>query len=337
MTINESKYTEQRKINKMSIPKPENSNGVLCRRAKIDTGTFCNYHCFFCYYKKSLDKKDTFEQIKERIDFVVNQGFKEVDLSGGESSIHENWFEILDYCNSKDLHISCLTNGSTFHNFKFLEKSYNKGLKEILFSLHGHNKEVHESITGVKGSYTKIIKAIKNAKELGIKVRINCTINEKNFKCLTEYAELINDINPFQVNFITLNKWDNNETNADYGKISKELKIALDILEIQNVNIRYIPFCYLKDYEKNLVGFYQHIYDIYDWDMSVFNFDKISSKEEMFKTAKSLRLGNYMKKRDCMFCKHFKICDGIDNGIDVFPDRGVVIENVNYYRHAFYE
>ena len=188
-------------------------------RARINTGFLCNYGCEFCYYKDKLDQRDSFEQIKERIDDVMRYGINQVDLSGGESSIEPNWFNILDYCNSKNLYISTLSHGGKFCDYEFLKKSKEHGLKEILFSLHGSSEEVHDSITKRKGSFNKIITAIKNAKSLNILVRINCTISEKNYLHLDEYITLLKQFNNiFELNFLPLNYW------SDAKKIKKMTK-----------------------------------------------------------------------------------------------------------------
>ena len=59
----------------------------ICNRAKLDTGTHCNYKCKFCYYLQDLNKITQFDIIKDRIDYLVECGMTSVDLSGGESSI----------------------------------------------------------------------------------------------------------------------------------------------------------------------------------------------------------------------------------------------------------
>ena len=81
----------------------------ICNRAKLDTGTHCNYRCSFCYYKTKLNDITEFESIRQRIDYLSACGITEVDLSGGESSIHNDWFTILDYCASKGLRVSTLS------------------------------------------------------------------------------------------------------------------------------------------------------------------------------------------------------------------------------------
>ena len=108
-------------------------------RAKLDTGFHCNYKCEFCYYINNLHLKTSFEEIKRRIDRIHGYGITQIDMSGGESSIHKDWFKILDYCEERFENVSCLSNGSVFSNEKFLKESKEHGLNEILFSLHGYD------------------------------------------------------------------------------------------------------------------------------------------------------------------------------------------------------
>jgi len=82
-------------VNHLSLPDYSFSTGV-CTRAKLDTGTFCNMDCSFCYYKEHLDVKTSKDIIFKRVDYLRAMGVVEVDLSGGESSVHEDWFEILE-------------------------------------------------------------------------------------------------------------------------------------------------------------------------------------------------------------------------------------------------
>jgi len=323
-------------INELSIPHPEDSDGVLCNRAKIDTGTHCNYKCSFCYYISSLNVVTPFDKIKERIDFVRSQGITEVDLSGGESSIHKDWFKILDYCS--DMKISCLSNGYKFSDYEFCKKSKEHGLQEILFSLHGYNESNHDNIVGRNGAYKKILKAIDNAQKLDMIVRINCTVQKDNWDHLYEYADLVNKINPLELNFITLNNFvDQENVQISYTDVTKQIKLALDKLNVKYKNVRYTPFCYMKGYEKYVCSFYQHIYDRYDWNMAMFHYKLDNNKENMFKTAKKNRLREYKKPKKCLTCKYFKICDGIDGDFEVYPEKGNYILDVNHYRRDFYE
>jgi MoaA/NifB/PqqE/SkfB family radical SAM enzyme len=318
-----------------------------CTRARLDTGTFCNYDCEFCYYRDKLDVKTEFEIVKDRADYLLAYGIKQVDLSGGESSVSPDWFKILDYCRDKFEHISCLSHGGKFANIEFLQESKDHGLKEILFSLHGATEETHDAITNRKGSFKRILQAISNAQELGIIVRINCTVYHRNYHQLQNiYADLINNIKPLEVNFITLNYWDDVYLdNVTYKDMTDNIKGCIDLLNKDMIiNVRYVPYCYMKGYEQYVCDQYQHIYDIYDWNKEMYSREIDVSKQYTheqkiqfaYHACSIFRARFYRKKLECMTCKHFYICDGVEKEIanknPVFPEQGDKIKQVNFYR-----
>jgi len=323
----------------------------LCQRAKLDTGTHCNYRCEFCYYKTQLNDVTEFNIIKERIDYLVDCGIKEVDLSGGESSIHKQWFDILDYCKSKGLKISTLSNGYKFANKLFLAKSKEHGLDEILFSVHGYDKESHNTLVGHRKGFENIVQAIRNAHELGILVRVNCTVTHKNYKNLsTQFVDLMKELTPYEVNFLTLNYWDDAgiQDTINYSEVMPHVHNAIDLLKsfIDIINVRYTPYCFMKGYEQYVCNYYQHIYDVYDWNIAVYDgkIDPIEYKSDVYKSmygaAERKRNWTYYKKKECLDCKHYFICDGVEKQIKEIklkPEIGEKIKSVNFYRKDWYK
>lgn len=337
-------------INVMSTIINHDKSEKYCNRARVNTGTHCNYKCWFCYYHDKLDEKKSLEDIKIQIDYLVECGIKEVDLSGGESSIHENWFGILDYCKLKGLSVSTLSNGYKFANRSFIYESQQHGLEEILFSLHGYDEESHNKIVGNPNGYRHIIQSIHNANEFGLKVRINCVVTNDNYtKLSTNYVNLIHSLDVFEVNFLTLNLWENSDVESKvilYEEISGYIKQSIDRLNVQHVNVRYIPYCYMVGYEKHVCDVYQHIYDVYDWNMAVYNGHiaphdyRGGELECLYIEARKDRITHYVKHSKCLDCKYYFICDGLENKIkhqDVHPQEGERIRDVNHYRKGFYE
>lgn len=321
-----------------------------CTRARLDTGTFCNYDCEFCYYKDMLDIKTPWEIVKKRIDHLLAYGITEVDLSGGESSVSPDWFTILDYCNDKFQSISCLSHGGKFANMDFLIESRDRGLKEILFSLHGATAEVHDEITGRKGSFERILQGIRNAKELGMIVRVNTTVYYRNYHQLEEvHSALINSIMPTESNFITLNYWGDFNVidfkNVSYKDMTDAIKKCIDRLNDGiEINVRYAPYCYMEGYEKYVAGTYQHIYDVRDWNREMYTYTLDVTRsytptekiQNAYNACSTHRARFYKKTLDCLKCKHFYICDGIEKEIlsdtPVIPAAGEKIKQVNFYR-----
>ena len=322
-----------------------------CNRAKLDTGTHCNYRCSFCYYKSQLNEITSFEEIKKRIDYLVECGITEVDLSGGESSIHSNWFDILAYCKAKKLKISCLSNGYKFANIDFMQKSKDAGLTEILFSVHGYDEASHNELVANKHGFSKITQAIENAHSVGIVVRINCTVTHSNYAHLpTSFVELVKRLKPLEVNFLTLNYWNDasQQKALSYATVTPYIQRAIDGLKdvVKYINVRYTPYCFMEGYEQYVCNYYQHIYDIYDWNIAVYNrtIDPATYRDDplsaMFESAKQQRNRSYYKKKECMSCKHFFLCDGVENQIrdvELHPSPGDKIVNVNFYRRGYYK
>ncbi|MAF36175.1 hypothetical protein CL622_03600 [archaeon] len=323
-----------------------------CNRAKLDTGTFCNYDCEFCYYQGDLDKVTSFDVIKDRIDILHKYGITEVDLSGGESSVHKQWFDILDYCNERFDHISTLSNGWAFAREDFLVKSKEHGLKEILFSVHGYDEGSHDDIVRRRGGWKKILKAIELAHKHDIIVRINCTVYQRNYEGLLKYHDIIKDLKPLEVNFLTLNYWTNNRhaDPIDYVKVTDSIKVCIDNIKdhVKYINVRYTPYCYMKGYEKYVCDQFQHIYDKYDWNVEIYSLDidvsrQYSEHEKIdmaYDTATIRRMKDYKKPSECLSCKYLYICDGVENEVKQFiplPVEGKKITNVNYYRKGFYD
>jgi len=300
------------KINRIFVPKAhETLSDDICTRGKVDTGYTCNYKCHFCYYINNLnDKFKKFDIIKEEIFKLQSSGITEFDLSGGESSIHPDFIQIIKYAKQFGK-VSTLSNGSMFQNIDFLRNCQSEGLSEILFSLHGWNAEEHDKIVGHQGAFDKIIKSIYNCKILGIMVRINCTVYD-NFKH-KQYLKLLTNLsNISQVNFLPINYWrDSKAESVDYKIIGIKLKYMIDHLDCE-VNVRYMPLCFMKGYETYVVGIYQHIFDKKDWNIATYDsYDTIVSKENMFKQA-HLNRQVFTKTKECIKCKYLYVCDGIE-------------------------
>ena len=300
-------------------------------RVKIDTGFSCNAKCFFCYYKTHLNdpfmnKSKIFYQIKT----AKSLGFKKVEFSGGESSYHPNWFDFLNYAKSLNLESSTLSNGFLFSNIDFLKKSKNAGLNEILFSLHSF-KDNHDKHLGIRGAFDKIIKAILNALELNIRVRINIIITSLNQNYLNNLFEFLDkkDIfqNIHQYNFLPINEW--SDAKIIGQKMQSKLNLGLiypifDKIIDSNIllNIRYYPYCLIKlKYHKYIKNYIHHYIDKYDWHPFFIYYKDFLNKEKItaFKTKnlstylkflKNQRKSQFIYKKDCENCSYKIICDG---------------------------
>ena len=300
-------------------------------RIKIDTGFACNAKCYFCYYRSHL--KDPFlelSEIKKQIFHAKQMNFKQVEFSGGESTYHPKWFDMLEIAQKLNLKSSLVSNGLLLSNYDFIKKSYNLGLKEVLFSVHGY-KENHDKMIGVEGAFEKIIQAIKYSKELGILPRINITVNLMNIKVIPNIVNYLLNIGVYQFNFIEINnsheafKTARKQHSEIYNSF-KELEPIFDkIIETYKrddcLNIRYLPYCKINEkYHKYMKNYIHHWFDHFDWNplfvhRTDFTTDKIKTWKKrdlsvFIKQLKATRDYWYYKDEDCESCKFNGVCDG---------------------------
>ena len=105
----------------------------ITKRVKIVTGFKCNANCIFCYYKDRLSQPNlSFEFIKRDIDFAFRHGIREIDLSGGEPTIHPRLSELIRYAKGKGIEKVCIiTNGIALANRDYYQNLVDVGLDDL--------------------------------------------------------------------------------------------------------------------------------------------------------------------------------------------------------------
>jgi radical SAM protein with 4Fe4S-binding SPASM domain len=274
-----------------------------------------------------MKHKDIKHRIEQQIIWGHKYRIEDWDISGGEPSILPYWFSILEDMKSFGFrNIACITNGYKFADGSFLKESKDRGLNELLFSLHGSTIKTHDEMTGVEGSYNKLTQAISNAVYYGIKRRINVVVTKRNFTELPKIAKYANYIKPVAFNFLPFRV----ENSADkknmirYSEIAPYIKEAIDILNDDiKVAIRYVPFCLFEGYEKYVAGYLQRAFDEYEWnEYTVRRFDaarfdkdfKLEFEDKWEQEIEAIHwsikhVANHSTK--CLACKYLHVCDGI--------------------------
>jgi len=302
--------------NNLFNDKVEDSDIHKTIRSQLFVGTFCNYKCKFCYYKPDLLVKNDPQKVYTQMEYVKKNGMVDIEFTGGEPTIDPHWFDYLKKGKEMFRHLSLITNGQKMSKREFAQKCYDHGLREILFSIHGNDKESHEKITGIPGSWEKILKAIDNAKDIGFIVRLNCTVCSVNYENLDRLALRVKEIKPLGFNFIPLNYWDGaDESGVDipYHKMAPQIKYAIDLMKghVKYINVRYMPYCHMVGYEEYLCNWHQHTHDYWDWSNSFKRLPVLDYRDAR-EYVDEIRTHVYGKKLECLACKYRGICDGVE-------------------------
>jgi len=144
----------------------------------------CNLTCPTCYAgsSPSYGRHRTLEEIKKMLDAIVkNEGEPDVvQISGGEPTIHPQFFEILDYAKSLPIrHLMVNTNGIKIaKDFAFAERlaSYVPDF-EIYLQFDSLNNNVLQTLRGADLADTRL-KAIENLNKLNLSTTLVVTLQK---------------------------------------------------------------------------------------------------------------------------------------------------------------
>ena len=173
---------------KISISQIDKKGGICQKRKHILITSLCNNNCIFCFSKNNIKIGNLrLNKIEKILDDGLSEGCSGLIISGGEPTIHPKFIELISLAKKKGYkHVRVITNGRMFSYSSFLRRAKQAGLDEIAFSIHGHNAKLHDYITGTKGSYNQVIRAVKLAHKLKIPMKINVVVNKKNIKYLKD-------------------------------------------------------------------------------------------------------------------------------------------------------
>lgn len=157
----------------------------------------CNGHCTQCFMDANArrwnDGRETsFIEIKDIMEQFSDIGGFSVRLTGGEPTIREDFFDIVDLLNEKGLMVGLNTNG-LFGETK-LSGILSKGIRDIRISLDGP-EDVNDEIRG-KGTYRRVIRTIENIVKYNqttdrpVRIVINVVLMKSTMNGIEEMIEL---------------------------------------------------------------------------------------------------------------------------------------------------
>lgn len=154
----------------------------------------CNLKCVHCY-SRSEDRSYTNELSTEEgiqlLDDLAQFGSPVVLFSGGEPLIRPDILTLIRHATDSCMRAVLSTNGTLIDN-RLAAKLKDIGLSYVGISLDGL-AVVHDAFRGVNGTFDKVIRAIQNCKEVGLKVGLRFTINKRNFQEIDGIFDLVEE------------------------------------------------------------------------------------------------------------------------------------------------
>lgn len=157
----------------------------------IELTGHCNLKCIHCLRESTKLKKELpFSIFKKIIKQAKKYNKPHFAFTGGEPTIHKDFFKILNYISDEGFSFHFVTNGFNFRNICHKVISFwGRGLKIVCFSLDGATESTHDRIR-VKGSYRKVLEGIAICKAKKIPVSVQMVVNKLNRHEIRDMAHL---------------------------------------------------------------------------------------------------------------------------------------------------
>ena len=145
----------------------------------FETTYACNEHCIHCYMDRGL-KSLSFDQIGRILGELAESECLFLSLTGGEFLARKDASEIVKLAGDLHFVIDILSNG-TLVSEDLAELFRSQPVRRFQISLYGASAGVHDSITGLQGSFSRTLHGIKLLREAGVKVEIAYPLMGANF------------------------------------------------------------------------------------------------------------------------------------------------------------
>lgn len=188
--------------------------------AQLELTYKCNLLCSFCYNAPKQRAELNGEQWLTALDRLQAAGTFTITLTGGEPFVHREFWRIAEGVRERGLVLKVYTNGVLLADRAKAQRYAELAPFDTEVSLHGARAATHDRLTGIHGSFDRLMEALKHLSEIGVKVTLKTPITRINQRELRE-IDAIGDRFGYKVTY------DTNITPTDDGDLSP-LSLAAD-------------------------------------------------------------------------------------------------------------
>ena len=178
------------------------SQGSLGLHAYLRLGFLCSQDCWFCWQGRDWPDAPT-ELYFKWLDEIAAAGVKHISFTGGEPTLHSALPELVAIAKQRyGMQTMIQTNAIRFRHKAFLAKMVTAGTDILFVSFHSHIPEVSDAMTRARGTNRTTVKGIEAALGAGLRVSLNCVVENANHDTLPGHAQFIVDrfVKPFPDN-----------------------------------------------------------------------------------------------------------------------------------------
>jgi radical SAM protein with 4Fe4S-binding SPASM domain len=153
----------------------------------------CDLGCGDCATAQSRARNHeltTFESYKT-IDQIAAAKPQRFVISGGDPLARRDVAEIVQYARRRGLEPGVNVSPTRRATAESINALRRNGLMRLIFSIDGSNPQRHDAMTGVEGSFSNTVRALRWGRDAGIAIEIDTLVTRSNAFDLAAIAEMI--------------------------------------------------------------------------------------------------------------------------------------------------
>jgi MoaA/NifB/PqqE/SkfB family radical SAM enzyme len=157
----------------------------------------CHQSCVHCYLPETWRRGEGSEtelatpEVKHILDQLAAAGTFFLTFSGGEIFLRPDLLTLLEYARQLNFSVSLMTTGTIGPDDAQIRLIRDLGVEAVLVSLHSLDKNLHDRVTAIPGSWQKAWKTIGKCRAAGIQVVFNSQalgFNYQGIPAMKDYA-----------------------------------------------------------------------------------------------------------------------------------------------------
>lgn len=139
----------------------------------------CNLDCSFCYNEKIFGGELTTAEIFRTLESLANLGALTLNLSGGEPLVRRDLRDIIARGVELGFSVKVYTNGVLIDE-QWAEWLGKAGIFGMEISVHGDDAQSMDRVTGVPGSFSRLLEALGRLQRHGVHVLLKTPVTRHN-------------------------------------------------------------------------------------------------------------------------------------------------------------
>jgi len=167
-------------------------------------------HCSSCA-GPNIGQSIPLEKVVSMIDQTIPLGLRSFTVSGGEPFLYPDLFRLLTYAKERGLILGLYTCGviGTSRsleslNDEFINKLFELKIDKLIFSLQGGNSQIHDSVTGIAGSFNITVQSIIKSVKCGLPVELHFVPMKINYQEIESIVKLAHQLGVKKVSLLRL-------------------------------------------------------------------------------------------------------------------------------------